>query len=360
MQYTKRFATLVLAVLLAVSLFLLPSCRKNEADSPSIEMKNLIWPVSVPLPTAEQFVASIPKGCTVKLAGKYQFSALGTYPVSLILTDEEGREFSYTASITLVNDTTPPTINGLRDLVAYLGGTVSYLSGVSATDDCDAGVTLTVDNKGVNLKEVGVYDVIYCATDAAGNETKIRRTLSVYEEEITDDMLYDRIDLILSNIIRDNMTTQEKLRAIYDYVYENVAYVSTSDKSSWVRAAYNGIVNRSGDCFTYFALSKAMMERLGIENMDIERKPEIVAMVNERHYWSLVNIGSKTDPKWYHFDSCHLIDMPRPWGFLMTDEQLLIYSDSRENTYGIYGYFYAYDTAAYPPSATEIVTPYYR
>ena len=357
MQYTKRFTTLVLAMLLAVSLFLLPSCKQPEA--PTIETKDLIWPVSVPLPTAERFVTSVPEGCSVRLAEQYHISALGTYPVSLILTDADGNEFAYTASLTLVNDITPPTINGLRDLVAYLGGTVSYFSGVTATDDCDAGVTLTVDTKNVNLKEIGVYDVIYRATDAAGNVTELRRTLSVYEKEITEEMLYEKLDSILASIISDNMSTKQRLQAIYVYVYENVAYVSTSDKSSWVRAAYNGIVDRSGDCFTYFALAKAMMERIGVENMDIERASEVVAMVNERHYWSLVNIGTEEEPKWYHFDACHLNDIERPWGFLMTDSQLLQYSDKRENKDGISGYFYSYSTALYPASATEVITAVY-
>ena len=154
MQYTKRFTTLVLAMLLAMSLFLLPSCKHLEA--PVVEIKNLTWPVSALLPTAEQFFVAVPEGCSVRLAEQYHISSLGAIPVSLILTDADGNEFTYTASLTLVNDTTPPTINGMRDLVAYLGGSISYLSGVTATDDTDADVTLTVDTKIVNLKEVGI------------------------------------------------------------------------------------------------------------------------------------------------------------------------------------------------------------
>ena len=72
MQYTKRFTTLVLAMLLAVSLFLLPSCRKPEP--PAIEVKSLVWPVSVPLPGAEQFVGELPEGNTVRLAEKYKLT----------------------------------------------------------------------------------------------------------------------------------------------------------------------------------------------------------------------------------------------------------------------------------------------
>ena len=354
MQYTKRLTALVLAMLLAVSLFLLPSCKEPEA--PILQTKTLVWPVSVPLPSAEQFVNSVPDGCTIKLANRYDVSSLGTYSIPLILTDEKGREFTYTASLTLISDTTPPSINGLHDLVCYIGSGVSYLSGVNAIDDCDAGVTLTVDTSAVDLKTIGVYDVIYRAVDAAGNITEVRRTLSVYEEEITEDMLNALLDPILNSIIRDSMSTKQKLSAIYNYVYENVAYVSTSDKSSWIRAAYNGLKNRNGDCFTYFALSKAMMERLGIENMDVERLPEFAIAVGERHYWNLVNIGTQTAPLWYHFDACHLNDMGRPWGFLMTDEQLIQYSNQRVHASGIAGYFYAYDTTLYPQRAPQIIT----
>jgi hypothetical protein len=100
-----------------------------------------------------------------------------------------------------------------------------------------------------------------------------------------------------------------------------------------------------------------MMERLGIKNLDVERAPSVVALVQERHYWSMVNIGSDADPVWYHFDACHLQDMPKPWGYLMTDEQLAYYSETRESENGIAGYFYAFDTASYPKSATAIVTP---
>ena len=169
-------------------------------------------------------------------------------------------------------------------------------------------------------------------------------------------MLNALLDSILEDIIRDGMTTEQQLRAIYDYVYFNIAYVSTSDKSSWVRAAYNGLKNQKGDCFTYFALSKGMMQRLGIENMDVERLPELAAAVNERHYWNLVNIGTQAEPQWYHFDACPIKDNPYPWGFLMTDDQLARYSDMRENSMGIAGYFYAYNTELYPQRATTIIT----
>lgn len=358
MQFTKRLIILALAMLMVMSLFLLPSCK--QPDPPALELQSLVWPVSIPLPKAEDYFVDIPDGCTVALAEKYHFSMLGTYPIALILTDERGREFTYSASLTLVNDKTPPTITGVQEpILAYLGGGISYRSGVSVSDNCSASVELSIDSSAVNPKEIGEYQVLYKAVDAAGNVTEIRRTVAVYEEEITVEKLNALIDPILARIINEGMDIKQKLRAVYDYVYENVSYSSTSDKNDWMRAAYNGIREGRGDCFTYFALSKAMMERLGVENLDIERPAEIAEMVNERHYWSLVNIGTKEDPKWYHFDSCRLNNITPPWGFLMTDSQLILYSDNRENADGISGYFYTYDTAAYPQSAEQIITPVY-
>lgn len=354
----KRCLTPVILILLAMvaSLFFTFGCA--PAQPPALEVRELTWAVSTPLPTAVDFVGTLPQGSTVRFAEEYQFTTYGKHDVELILTDERGNHFSYRTALTLIEDTVPPTLVGLRDMVAYLGGGgVSYLSGVTAEDNCDGAVSVSVDTSGVDLKSVGIYDVIYKATDAAGNEATFRRTLAVYEQEITEQMLYELIDPILDRILSDGMTVQQQLREIYDYVYENVAYVSTSDKSSWVRAAYDGLQKRQGDCYTYFALSKAMMERVGIQNLDVERSADVVALVGERHYWSMVNVGQENAPVWYHFDSCHLHDIPRPWGFLMTDDQLAYYSETRESENGIAGYFYAYDAAAYPRSATEIITP---
>jgi len=353
----KRRVTVVILTLfvLAVSLFSAFGCA--PAEPPALKLKQLTWAVSTPLPRAEDFVEALPTGCTVRFAEEYRFTEYGEHDVELVLTDARGKSFSYFTTLSLIKDTVPPTLVGLRDLVAYLGGGVSYLSGVTAEDNCDGAVSISVDTSDVDLKSVGVYDVIYTATDAAGNVATFRRTLAVYEQEITEQMLNELIDPILGRIITDGMTVKQQLRAIYDYVYDNVAYVSTSDKSSWVRAAYDGLQKRQGDCYTYFALSKAMMERLGIENLDVERAPSVVALVQERHYWSMVNIGSDADPVWYHFDACHLQDMPKPWGYLMTDEQLAYYSEMRESENGIAGYFYAFDAASYPKSATTIVTP---
>lgn len=350
----KRFYRLWIAgVLSAFLLSVLASCGGDG----SLHTRNLTWAVGAPLPRAEEFVTDLQEGYSVRYAEEYSFDAFQTYSLQLIVTAPNGWESRHNVTLTLVQDTVPPTIDGLRDLTAYVGGEgVSYLSGVTASDNCDGKVTLQVDSSAVDLKREGVYPVVYTATDAAGNSAVVRMTITVLTRQITQEMLYSVLDDVIDDVIDDGMTKKQKLRAIYDYVYDHVSYTAIADKSSWVSAAYEGLKTGSGDCYTYFALSKAFFERLGIENMDVERLQSAVLLTGERHFWNLVNLGTEEEPLWYHFDACHLSGLSKPWGFLMTDAQLQDYANVREGTGVASEHFYDYDTSAVPDTAREILT----
>ena len=124
-----------------------------------------------------------------------------------------------------------------------------------------------------------------------------------------------------------------------------------------MRAAYDGLRTGQGDCFSYFALSKAIFARLGIETMDIKRTEGISI---QSHYWNYVNIGTADAAKWYHFDACPIKGEHPRFGFLLTDEQVNDYTASRtmeEDGKTVSNFFYAYDAARYPKSATEIINP---
>ncbi len=324
-----------------------------------VDLRELTWASGGALPLAEDFVAGeLPDGYSARYAKRYEFTEHKTYPVEIIIRSNVGFETKYDVSLTLVEDTTPPELDGLKDLIAYVGGDgVAYRTGVTPRDNCNGEVTLEVDSSAVNLKKEGVYPVVYTATDMAGNRSVFRMTVTVLEHEITKEMLEPLIDNVIDEIIDDGMTQKQKLRAVYDYVYDHVAYSSIADKSSWINAAYEGLTTGKGDCYTYFALSKAFFERLGIENEDVSRKQSAVIETGERHFWNLVNLGDGEKDAWYHFDACHLNGLSKPWGFLMTDEQLDSYSAIRNNPNGKSDYFYVYDKSGLPETADEIVTP---
>ena len=264
-----------------------------------------------------------------------------------------GKESEHEVQFSLILDEEAPEILGAKDLSALVGDGVSYRNGVTVCDNCDGELTLTVDSSQVDNTTEGNYPVIYTATDAAGNKTVLEIRVYFYLEKVTEEMLFAEIDGILEERIPSYLSREEQVREVYDYVYYHVSYNDSSDKSDWVRAAYEGIRTGQGDCYTYFALSKAFFVRLGIENMDIQRTTGIV---EERHYWNLVNIGTEESPLWYHYDATRLSGIQHS-GCLLTDQQVRAYTKQRVNSEGQGDYFYVYDSTQYPESASKIITP---
>ena len=346
MDKRKRFL-IVLAFLLFC---LLVSCGESAPELTLVPQIGAVG-VAESFPSPEDFFEELPLGATVSFLPDTKLNALGENRVTLILRTQGGREYLYHSTFTLVFDVEPPVISGTSDLSAGIGEGIAYRSGVSVSDTVDPNPTLTVDSSKVNLQKEGSYPVTYTATDFAGNSSSVTVTLRIYKDIITKEMLFGLLEQKLSPVIGKNMTVEEKVRVVYDFVYRSISYENRSDKSDWVRAAYYGLTTGYGDCFTYFSASKACFEYLGIENMDLQRT---TGLVPERHYWNLVNLGNN---RWYHFDACHLVDKKAPWGCLMTDAQLETYSKTRVyDATGTSNYFYAFDSSAYPARAMQIIT----
>lgn len=257
------------------------------------------------------------------------------------------------AALPTVADTTPPEIIGAGDMLIYVGESPAYRKGITLSDDSGAeGVELTVDSSRVDLATPGRYPVTYTATDRAGNSSSVTVYLTVEVYFPEEEQLNAALDRVIASIITDGMTTEQKVRSIYSYVQNHIAFVNTSDKSSWKAEAYRSLfVTKTGDCFSYFAASKAFFERLGIENLDIQRPAALAEQMQQTHYWSMVNISSDAAaPQWYHYDSCRLRAEYNHSGCLLTERQINAYNKVREN-------FYAYDRAGYPMVSTTIITP---
>lgn len=258
-------------------------------------------------------------------------------------------------------DTEPPVIEGARDLTVAVGAAPSYRSGVTATDETDGKVKLDIDASAVNLNQPGEYAVFYRATDKAGNRAETSITVTVVEvagvndddptadvsgeetpvvelpiPEVTEEMVNEEADRILAKILSPSMNQWEQAQAIYNYVHTKVKYVGTSDKSNWLIGAYVGFTRGRGDCYNYFACSKALLTRAGIPNVDLYRVGG-----NTDHYWQLVNVGSG----WYHFDACpHPASYPL--GSFLLDEMAV--REYTEKCAAVRSNYYVYDYANCP------------
>ena len=249
----------------------------------------------------------------------------------------------------IIPDTEGPVISGVQTLSTTVGEAISYRTGITARDDRDGAVMLLVDSSGVNLSAPGEYQVIYAAEDSAGNRTEVTATVVVAEPEEPEpetpepaastsvprkknptlEDVEALADKILAKITTDKMSQWEKARAIFNYVKYNISYVGTSDKSSWIVGAYDGFTLARGDCFSYFACSKALLTRAGIPNVDIRRAGGVT-----NHYWQLVNTGAG----YYHFDACpHLRAYPVD-SFMMDEQTAREYSAWRGYNYYTYDY----------------------
>lgn len=266
-------------------------------------------------------------------------------------------------------DTEPPVIEGPHDMTVAVGMTLSYRSGVTAVDRVDGSVKLEIDASAVNLGESGEYPVVYWAVDKAGNRSETVVTVTVVEvsgvddddptvdvsgedepavelppiKEVTPEMVDEEADRILQKILSPSMSQWEQARAIYNYVHTRVKYTGSSDKSSWLMGAYVGFTRSRGDCYNYFACSKALLTRAGIPNVDLYRVGG-----GTDHYWQLVNVGSG----WYHFDACpHPNSYPLD-SFLLDEMAVRQYT---EKCTPVRTNYYVYDYANCP--VTVVGTP---
>ena len=277
-------------------------------------------------------------GVTVSFAdGGPDFALSGDQEVKLLLTDGSGNETKLSTMIHLLNDTTPPVIEGVQNQTIYVGDTISYKSGVTVTDDMDPDVKLEIDNSQVDLKTEVKYTVTYRAVDAMGNETIVWAEISVEVPDIglaNSEEMEELARKAVSYCVDDSMDDEERLYAMFWWLKCNMDYTGDSNKDSIINEAIRGFKKRSGDCFTYFAMLKAMMEVEGYETMDIERLGG-----STRHYWSLV----KVDGEWYHIDACPRSERKNKYWycFLRTDAEVAKFSQN-------YNGYYDFDTSLYP------------
>ncbi len=227
----------------------------------------------------------------------------GEYTVTLKATDGAGNETEKITVLKVVDDKEAPRILGVQTKSLYLGSTISYRKGIVVEDNYDAAPKLSIDSSAVDLSKPGVYDLVYSATDAIGNVSSVTTTVTVKEKPDTyveEEIILAEVDKILEDIIKENMTTKEKVNAVYDWITAHGRYRGTEDKNDRLQAAYVLLTTGIGDCYNFYALSSVMLDQLNIPNVEIKRSPNSVR--RSRHWWNLVSIdGGET---YYHFDTC--------------------------------------------------------
>ncbi|WP_283697547.1 immunoglobulin-like domain-containing protein [Clostridium perfringens] len=136
---------------------------------------------------------------------EYTYDAEGNKVIFNNITETGDKSYSFNQSVTIgsatsdfsgnvtqnivynpiVDETKPViTVDGVEDpkntpIEITAGDSYDFSAGVTATDDVDGPVEVTVDSSNVKLDTPGEYTVTYTARDAAGNETTLTRKVIV-------------------------------------------------------------------------------------------------------------------------------------------------------------------------------------
>ena len=167
----------------------------------------------------------------------------------------------------------------------------------------------------------------------AGTSAGKKALSASFTQEGLDELVQQAID----NIITPGMTQREQAKAVWKFAKGGISYTGKSDKSDWRSGAYEGLRTRRGDCFTYYAVSRALLTALGIDNLEVRRVGGPTS-----HYWNLINCGDG----WYHFDATpRSSKMPYFVSFMFTDQEAADYTARAGRNY------YSFDSSLYPERA---------
>lgn len=297
---------------------------------------------------AENFVSNINDDTSVDVSyvKKPDFSKIGIQDVEVKLVDMSGNETILKSKLEIYEDNNPPKFSGITDLTVNAGNKISYRSGVKAYDDEDGEIDYEVDSSNVDVSKVGDYDVTYTATDSAGNKANSTVKVFVLKADDTDlptsDDVNELADKVLARIITDDMTYIQKLRAIYDYVFNEIAYVGRTDRINRIQGAYEGMKYKRGDCYNFYAVSMALINRIGGESMYVARTPN----ASTRHFWIIV----KYEDKWYHFDPSNSPTRKNFDCFMKSDPEVEAFT---KEVWNIIPQYYEYEKSDYPAVSQE-------
>jgi hypothetical protein len=143
------------------------------------------------------------------------------------------------------------------------------------------------------------------------------------------------VDTILNEIITDDMTDMEKIKAVNDYVVLKTQYSFNNESGVSVYSPYAIIKGNKAVCQAYALFTYKMLDKLGFEV-----KYVIGNGLGEEHAWNLV----KLDGQWYHLDTTWNDPVPDRNGFvsyvyfLMSDQAI-----GKDHTWKKEDYPSAYD-----------------
>ncbi len=248
----------------------------------------------------EDFIVSSydPSGeVTLELKTPLDTETLGFYPVTIEAKDIYGNVSTYEVEFRVSTDEEKPSFSGTKGTLRVVKGSMpDYLDGVTATDEIDGEVTVTVDDSDVNLQETGDYTIVYTAVDLSGNVATKERKVRVVEGSSNNMELIKET----ANKLPDD---PEEIR---DWVRKKIRYSYSWGGEDPVEY---GLKYRKGNCYVHAVVLQALLEYKGYET-------QMIWVKDRSHYWLIIKLGDV----WRHIDATPSQGYHNRYS-LMTDEQ---------------------------------------
>ena len=304
-----------------------------DTTLPTLTVKDVTWYTNHRMELDELCTVSDVTGATLSTETPIDWQHEGEQTVTLVAIDAAGNRAKASLTLTLVHDTEAPELYGVKDRNAYVNEPVAYLAEVFASDSLDdEDVAITVDTRAVDYSRAGTYPITYTATDSDGNATRQTAKIRFVNPTVSDEEVVALAKAVMAKITTPEMTRTEKLVAIYNYARGQVRYVGTSDKTDWRKEAKRGFETGKGDCFTFYSVTRALLNETDIDYMSVERKGG-----RTQHFWLIVNVGTG----WYHYDPI-IAPNHKLRCFMWTNQQCKVKP-----------YFWRFEESIYPEIATK-------
>ncbi len=254
----------------------------KDTTPPTLELKNVTIYDDVKTLKKEDFIAQASDASgevTTTLLTEIPFGVLGTHEIEIQAIDQNGLQTTKKAQLAIVKDTTAPVIYGLSTLTINKHSSINFMSGVSARDDKDGPVSVSVNSSKVNVNVAGTYYATYSATDSSGNtKTASRKIIVNHDQEDVNALVRTHASRVGSSIPEINQ-----------YVKSTVHYSDSWGDSDPV---WYGLTNYRGNCYVHAMVYKALLEAKGYT-------VKLIWTTDRSHYWNLVYSGGK----WCHSDA---------------------------------------------------------
>ena len=124
-----------------------------------------------------------------------------------------------------------------------------------------------------------------------GNRYTVTYEMEYLETSQQTEEVDRKVKKVLKKLVTEKMSDFEKVKAVHDYIIDQVNYDTTAKNNS----PYSALIKQSSACQGYATLTYKMLTELGIPSRVITGKSNKGVL----HAWNLVQV----DGKWYHLDT---------------------------------------------------------